>query len=67
MEVLEIEKKRIASYDFEEVENDVYMRGDIKLVYEGINCVEVSINGVQFKKLLSYKYLERLIEMYEGN
>ena len=66
MAVLAIEKKRIASYDFEEVGDDIYMRGDIKLVFEGIHCVEVSILGVQFQKLLSYKYLEKLIDMYEG-
>ncbi len=66
MEVLEIEKKRIASYDFEEVENDVYERGDIRLVFEGIHCVEVSILGVRFAKRTSYKDLEKLIQMYEG-
>ena len=63
--MIRIDKKRIETYDFEEVENDVYQRGDITLVFEEHKCVEVSILNAIFKNIYDYRDLEKLIKMYE--
>ncbi len=63
---IRIQKNRIESYDFEETEPDVYVRGEIQLVFEGVNCISLSIEGVKFRSINDYRDLERLIVMYEG-
>ena len=64
---IRIQLNRIESYEFEETEEpDTYQRGDIRLVFDGIHCIEVWVLDAQFKKLNSYRDLEKLIEMYEG-
>lgn len=64
---IRIQKNRIESYDFEEIDDtDVYVRGEIELTFEGQKCVSLKIEGVPFLGINDYRDLERLIKYYEG-